>query len=310
LKFLKTIFIGLLVYLLLSACNYDGQDVQERANPSSNELLLQTVTPANSHLIITPSPHPTSSKSSKPLFPSPTPNRCGSETGQIEEKQLATRLLESPMEYRVYLPPCYDFNQERRYPTLYLIHGYGFNDDQWERLGIGEISNTLIIAGEIPPLIIVMPHDNNHNIQPPTNQFGDAVLIDLVHEIDLDYRTITTRQYRAIGGLSRGGNWAFHIGLGSWDYFGAIGGHSSPLFVTEGPPVVKSWLEEIPAKDYPRIFLDVGDHDKWITKIMGFEELLDDYSVPHELYIFPGNHTEEYWKSHTEQYLRWYTEEW
>lgn len=309
-KYLKPSFAGFILILILSACDFRGKSNQENVISTSNPLSSQTATIVDSYQFSTPSPQPTSVSSATPLPPSPTPLLCVPTTGHIEELQLKTKFLANPLDYRVYIPPCYESNPDQRYPVLYLIHGYGYNDDQWVRLGIGDISDKLIIEEEIPPLIIVMPHDSDHNVQPPTNQFGNAVLFDLVQEIDTTYRTLPFRQYRAIGGLSRGGNWAIHIGLSHSEYFGIIGAHSAPLFVTEGPPVVKAWLDEIRSTDYPHIYMDVGDHDKWLEEIVQFEEILDEYNVPHEFYIFPGNHTEDYWKSHTEQYIRWYTKEW
>lgn len=309
-KYLKTPFVGLIIFLILSSCDFREESNRENVISTSNALSLPTATTVSSYQVSTPSPQPTSVISATPLSPSPTPWFCVPSNGQIEELQLKTKFLTNPLDYRVYLPPCYESNTDQRYPVLYLIHGYGYNDDQWVRLGVGDISDKLIIEEEIPPLIIVMPHDSDHNVQPPTNQFGNAVLYDLVREIDTTYRTLPFRQYRAIGGLSRGGNWALHIGLSHSEYFGIIGTHSAPLFVTEGPPVVKAWLDDIQSNNYPHIYIDVGDHDKWLDEIIRFEEILDEYNVPHDFYIFPGNHTEDYWKSHTEQYIRWYTKEW
>jgi enterochelin esterase family protein len=177
-------------------------------------------------------------------------------------------------------------------------------------LGAHQIADRLIISGEIPPFIIVMPHDRDHNDQPPENQFGEAFLFDLVGAVDSEYRTLPSRKGRAIGGLSRGGNWAIHIGLSHWESFGAIGAHSAPLFVSDGPSKVRGWLDEIPPEDYPRIFLDIGEKDKWLDHIIRFEGLLDEYNIPHELFIFPGGHTEDYWMSHTELYIRWYAQAW
>jgi enterochelin esterase-like enzyme len=228
----------------------------------------------------------------------------------VETKQLETIWLEQNLEYRVYIPPCYNIHREQGYPVLYLIHGYGYNDDQWDRLGVDEISDELIRNGETPPFIIVMPHDRGHNVQPPENQFGEAFINDLVTAVDNEFHTISARHYRAIGGLSRGGNWAIHIGLTHWATFGAIGGHSAPLFVSDGPPQLREWLDIIPPDRYPRIFMDVGEKDKWLNHIIRFEEMLDEYNIPHELYIFPGGHSEGYWSSHTEQYLRWYARGW
>lgn len=306
----KTIAIGFLISLLLGACSWGGSNPLERDNFPSGGITVSTSFPEVLTSSSTPSPQPEIIDLPTKLSPSSTPETCQSESGRIEKRQFRTNLLPAPLNYRVYLPPCYDFNLDQRYPVLYLIHGYGYNDDQWERLGVGEISDKLISDGEMSPTLIVMPHDSDHNVQPPTNQFGNSVIFDLVDEIDTSFRTLPARKFRAIGGLSRGGNWALHIGLRNWDTFSIIGGHSSPLFVTDGPPAVRTWLMEIPSDVFPRIFVDVGDHDKWLDHIIRFEEILDEFNVPHELYIFPGGHTEDYWGSHTEQYLRWYTMDW
>jgi enterochelin esterase-like enzyme len=271
---------------------------------SNNPEILPSSTP-----ITAPSPIPTLTSSPTLVVPSRTPEVCRSENGSIEIKQLPTSWLSTPLGYRVYTPPCYDLDLDQRYPVLYLIHGYGYNDDQWDRLGADEITGKLIFAGEISPFIIVMPNESNQNSQPPKNHFGEALVYDLVPEIDASYRTIPFREYRAIGGLSRGGNWALHLGLTQWTVFGAIGAHSAPIFISDDPKI-QEWLSEIPPDKYPRIYMDVGEKDKWFDQIIRFEELLDQLNVPHELFSFPGGHTEEYWAAHTEQYIRWYAADW
>lgn len=269
-----------------------------------------TIQAPSSTPLTTFTPSPTATGTPTQLPPSPTVIGCQPESGNLEEKRLETPWLSKPLEYRVYTPPCYEGSPENRYPVLYLIHGYGYNDDQWLRLGVPEIADKLINSGELPPFIIVLPHDRDHNNQPPENQFGEALIYDLVEAIDSSYRTLPSRQNRAIGGLSRGGNWAIHIGLDHWNVFGVIGAHSAPLFVSDGPSKVRDWLKEIPPDEYPRIFLDIGDKDKWLDHIIRFEELLDEYNISHELFIFPGGHTEDYWKAHTELYIRWYVKGW
>jgi hypothetical protein len=58
--------------------------------------------------------------------------------------------------YRLYLPPCYGVDG-RVYPTLYLFAGNIHNEGKWAELGIGEAADEAIAAGEIAPLLIVMP---------------------------------------------------------------------------------------------------------------------------------------------------------
>jgi enterochelin esterase-like enzyme len=177
-------------------------------------------------------------------------------------------------------------------------------------LGTDEIADRLISSGEVSPFIIVMPLEPEQNVQPPENQFAEALIYDLVQAVDAQYRTRPSSQYRAIGGLSRGGNWAIRIGLTNWAFFGSIGSHSGSLFVSDGPDQIRAWLDKIPPEAQPQIYLDIGEKDKWLQRILLFEEILDDYNIPHELHIYPGGHTEEYWESHLEQYIRWYACRW
>lgn len=219
-------------------------------------------------------------------------------------------LLSSPLEYQVYTPPCYHDQADQRFPVLYLLHGYGYTYDQWVRLGAIEITDRLIRGGEIPPLIIVMPLESNQRGQPPKNPFGEALVNELVDMIDADFRTIPHRQFRAIGGLSRGGNWAFHLGLTHWQLFGIIGGHSSPLFILDTPAKIEAWLDEIPPDQLPIFFIDTGEDDKWFDTILHFASILDKRHIPHVIHIFLGTHVEEYWATHIEQYIRWYAANW
>ncbi|MFN2211809.1 MAG: alpha/beta hydrolase [Anaerolineales bacterium] len=265
----------------------------------------------------TPEPTPTftatwtPSATSAPT-PSPTPERfaCWDEGGRIEFGEVRTNLLPLPLSYRIYLPPCYDEFEAETYPVLYLIHGQNFNDDQWDRLGIDEAADSLIASGDIPPLLIVMPRDRSWS-QPADDKFGQAVVELLIPYVDQIYQTKPHREYRAIGGLSRGAGWALHLGFSIWESFGAIGMHSLPVFWTDLPEI-RTWLEAIPYQSLPRIYMDLGDKDRpQISKsAIWFEELLTEYRIPHEWHLYPGYHEEAYWAEHVEEYLRWYTKNW
>ena len=240
----------------------------------------------------------------------PTTLTCWIDGGSIENQQINTDLLQDPLVVRVYIPPCYDLQPEREYPVLYLMHGQSYSDDQWDRLGIDETADQLIAEGEIPPFIIIMPHEQDQYTPPPENLFGETIIRVLIPFIDQTYRTIDHRAFRAIGGISRGGNWAIHLGLSLWEVFGAIGGHSTPTFATDGPPRIREFLQAIPDDKFPRIYLDAGVDDGWIFYTYQLEEVLTDENIPHEWYLFQGTHDEEYWANHIEKYLRWYTLEW
>jgi enterochelin esterase-like enzyme len=235
---------------------------------------------------------------------------CAEKKGRIEIGSLRSNLLPLPMEYRVYLPPCYDEQVEQRYPVLYLVHGQNYTDDQWDRMGADETADRLIAAGEAPPFMIVMPRDRNWD-QPTVDKFGQAVVEELIPWIDQSYRTIQDRRYRSIGGLSRGGGWAIHLGLSHQELFGALGGHSPAVFWADTTKI-RGWLEQISPLSTLRIYLDIGDKDRpaIMASVVWFEKLLTDKHIPHEWYLFTGYHEEPYWQRNMERYLRWYTRAW
>ncbi len=92
------------------------------------------------------------------------------------------------------------------------------------------MADELIIKNKIPPLIIIMPNDPDWR-QPGDSPFGHMLVEELIPHIDETYPTRTERQYRAIGGLSRGASWALHLGLTEWKLFSRIGTHSLPVFL-------------------------------------------------------------------------------
>jgi len=126
-----------------------------------------TATPVRPSLLATDVTHPlglaltTIPSLSTPVFTlaptvlvetsSPTQLACWQAGGQVAQGSLETDLLPKPLDFRVYVPPCYDQEVARRYPVLYLIHGQSYNDDQWDRLGADETADVQIASGEAPP---------------------------------------------------------------------------------------------------------------------------------------------------------------
>ena len=57
----------------------------------------------------------------------------------------------------IYLPPCATDPSDRRYPTVYLLHGAAADETQWPAIGLVRSADELIAGREIVPLIVVMP---------------------------------------------------------------------------------------------------------------------------------------------------------
>lgn len=231
---------------------------------------------------------------------------CSRDKGAVEEYQIIRQ--DQELTGRVYIPPCYGLDPEQRYPVLYLLHGATETDQQWEKIGITREADRLIRAAVISPVIIVMPRELTW-VPLSENRFGDLLVTEIVPWVDQHYLTLNDREYRAIGGLSRGGNWALRIGLLHWGIFGKVGGHSAPLFYGDLLRI-PGWIESIPASRYPGIYLDIGHADNNLEQAQQLVKILSGLEIPFQWTINSGLHNEDYWSSQVEDYLIWYSRNW
>src|SRR3989337_4158725 len=132
------------------------------------------------------------------------------QSGLLKESlKVKSTVLSKDVEYSIYLPADYE-TSNRRYPVLYLLHGYTDDETAWTQFGEAHmIADKLVQGTEIAPMIIVTPdagvswYVNSHDGK--TN-FEDFFINEFITHIDATYRTRTTKQYRAIAGLSMGGH--------------------------------------------------------------------------------------------------------
>lgn len=268
--------------------------------PSPTAFVSPTIQAAATP-VRSPSPIPTT-RGSQPDNPS-----CTDREGEIVDFVIDSRTLGEPLTGKVYLPPCYG-EEGHPYPALYLLHGAEASDEQWERIGINEVMDTMLADGHLHPFLVVMPREPSWAL-PPENRFGEAIVEDLVPWVDEVYATKAAREYRAIGGLSRGGNWALRVGLQHWQLFSAVGAHSAPVFFGDLREI-PAWFDEIPDSLLPQLYLDLGEEDPYGEYTRRLREMLTDRGIPHEWHLYPGGHKETYWRDHLPEYLRWYSSTW
>jgi len=285
---------GSLLVLLLAACA---------------DATVSSARPTLAKLSATPSPTAATTETATPA-PTGTPARpptpaCTAVTGEVQALQIDSAVMPKPMQFNLYLPPCYDPTRQPGYPVLYLLHGQTYDQGQWLRLGIAEKADALIASGELLPFLVVMPFEEYSLRDPFTTGFDESLADELIPWIDANFNTCTERACREIGGLSRGASWAIHLGFSRWELFGAIGAHSAPPFIGSGERL-GGWLEAIPDGEEPRIYMDIGENDPYRGMAADFEKRLSGYGLVHEWILNPGNHSEDYWAGHLEEYLRWY----
>jgi enterochelin esterase-like enzyme len=297
---LRLVGLFLLVTCAFLACSPSKLSTPARTEPVKISTLTP-LPPAPSATLRPPSATPS-------LPPATATESCLSKPGQLVKGVIETALLDKPMTYTVYLPPCYAAEPERRYPVLYLLHGQNDTEAQWVRLGAPTQADKLISAGQAAPFIIVFPYDYSYK-QPGEYRFEDVFLELLIPQIDRAYRTRPEAAQRAIGGLSRGGAWALRMGLHHPEVFGAIGAHSPAIFYsdTNSLPLI---VRDLPAAQLPRIYIDIGDSDSEFELVERFKNFLNDHNIPHEWHEYVGFHDEKYWSAHVAEYLRWYAQGW
>jgi S-formylglutathione hydrolase FrmB len=151
---------------------------------------------------------------------------------KVHGKSLEGNLANEPAdpEVSVYLPPSYSAERSRRYPVLYLLHGYTGTDSTWAGriANLPEIADRVTAAGAARELIVVMPNAYNmyagsmYSNSVTTGNWEGYIAEDLVAYVDKTYRTISDRLSRGLAGHSMGGYGAVRIGMKRPDVFSSL----------------------------------------------------------------------------------------
>jgi S-formylglutathione hydrolase FrmB len=188
--------------------------------------------------------------------------------------------------FAILLPQSYDASQTR-YPVVYLFHGGGQDHTAFmARTAFAPMART-------HEFIVVMPAaDRSYSALGPEAQgrYHDYVARELVDYVDAHYRTIPTREQRAIGGLSMGGRIATMTALTHADRFGTVGAFSPAL-----RPDVEKAVQDVPAAA-PFLYISCGTADSLLAINREFVGWLMERNLAHEYREAPGvGHTWALW---------------
>jgi enterochelin esterase-like enzyme len=252
----------------------------------------------------------------------------------LEGLRLTSAILGRDVSYAVYLPPDYS-TSTRRYPVVYLLHGYTDNESGWIQFGeVNLAADQAISAREIPPVIIVMPDGGVawyiNDLQGKV-RYEDMFIQEFIPLIDATYRTRPSREFRGLAGLSMGGWGTLVQALRHPELFAACAAFSAAVWPDEeilgmkqdvwdkvlGPvlgaglagkdrltphfrkhnplDLAKSLPEESLKK--VRYYIDCGDDDFLIRGNCALHILLSDRKIPHEFRVRDGAHTWSYWRT-------------
>ncbi len=262
--------------------------------------------------------------------------------GQVlEGLSIDSELMGEQVNFAVYLPPDYAVST-RKYPVLYLLHGYSDDETGWIQFGEVNVSaDQLISSGEVPSMIIVMPDggvtwyvDDYTGKVPWEKMF----LEELIPHIEKTYRVRAKREFRAISGLSMGGYGSLGMAMRNPDMFAACVAFSAGIWSDEqlvkqtpeqydrylripfgplqgDPPDLSEhfWnnnpvrlAETLPVEELNKVrwYIDCGDDDFLYSGNSTLHMIMRDREINHEYRVRDGAHSWIYWRTGIRDGLR------
>jgi len=231
--------------------------------------------------------------------------------GVIHHHFYSSAIVGDNRDFYVYTPPGYSPKAKKPYPTLYLLHGFSDDASAWTAVGRANvILDNLIAQGKTKPMIVVMPlgygalevlsqgfsafHDatlRQRNFQ----KFRDALLNEVLPQVEATYRVSKDRKSRAIAGLSMGGAESLLTGLNTLDRFAWIGAFSSGG-VTEDFQADFPDLNSNANSQLRLLWIACGTDDHLIEINRKLRTWLDSKGIHHTDVETPGAHTWMVWR--------------
>ena len=163
--------------------------------------------------------------------------------GVVHHHFYHSNIVDINSEYYVYTPPGFDAKSDKKYPVLYLLHGYSDDASAWTAMGKANvILDNLIAEGKAKPMIVVMPLGYGtmdmitkgwavwREPETTSRNFKDYARVlyeEVMPRVKAEYPLSDKREEHAIAGLSMGGAETLLVGLNHTDDFAYIGAFSA-----------------------------------------------------------------------------------
>lgn len=164
--------------------------------------------------------------------------------GRLDEHVITSELLrdnplgdahERPL--WVYVPPGYDQDEAKRYPSVFVLQGYTGHVAMWRnrnpyRRPFLETADDVFAQNEAPPAIVVYvdawtAYGGSQFVDSKgTGPYHSYLCNEVVPYVDAHYRTLTAPEHRAVTGKSSGGFGAMITPMLRPDLFGALATHA------------------------------------------------------------------------------------
>ncbi len=243
--------------------------------------------------------------------------------GIVHHHFYKSAIIGDQRDYFVYTPPSYNPRGHQKYPVLYLLHGYTDDARGWTALGRANvILDNLIAEGKAKPMIVVMTlgYGAPEIVMGPRaslngtalrkknyDLFTQALLTEVIPQVQSMYKASTKRDDHAIAGLSMGGAESLLTGLNHIYTFAWVGSFSAggldPDYAQDFPT-----LNASSASRLRLLWVACGKDDRYVGKtplITLNRQLvawLRSNNIPVTFVETPGMHEWPVWRKNLIQY--------
>ena len=231
--------------------------------------------------------------------------------GKLEMVEYDSTTVGTKRKMQVYTPP--DYSPDKKYPVIYLLHGIGGDETEWQRFATPNLlEDNLLAAKKAVPMIIVMPNgraQKNDRAEgdvfksaPAFATFEQDLLKDVIPAIESRYSVQKDSTHRGIAGLSMGGGQSLNFGLSHLDTFAWIGAFSSAPNTKAPAELVKD--PEDSSKGLKLLWISAGNKDGLIGISQGMHRYLKEKKVDHIWNVDGHGHDATTWKNNLYYFLQ------
>lgn len=236
--------------------------------------------------------------------------------GELHRHFFRSTVANDNRDFIVYTPPGYSPRASKRYPVLYLLHGFSDDTTAWTQAGRANvILDNLIARGHARPMIVVMPlgYGAMDVLKAPSGPAGEALrqqnldkfveslLTEVIPQVEKSYRVQTDRRSRAIAGLSMGGKESLVTGLNHLGKFAWVGAFSSGI-ATNFPDMFPGLDPDATNKKLNLLWIGCGNNDKLLKPNQQLCDWLQNKGVRYTWVELPGQHSYRVWRRDLAQF--------
>ncbi|WP_321345409.1 alpha/beta hydrolase-fold protein [uncultured Draconibacterium sp.] len=245
--------------------------------------------------------------------------------GSLTHRWYNSKSLGMDRRINIYTPPGYE-NNTKKYPVLYLLHGYGGDEDEWVTYGRAtQILDNLISQGKAEPMLVVMP--NGHTAMeaaPGESSLGfykpggeeeradergafESAFTEIINFVESNYRVKPEKESRAIAGLSMGGFHSIHISRineNTFDYVGVFSSANS-IMSAGGEGIYANFQESLKKQKDNGVelyWLGIGKDDFLYDANKEFRATLDNVGMKYTFMETEGGHIWKCWREYLSEF--------